>query len=692
MKLNKNTLCLLLITYCLAPTFTYCQDDKTEECPSSSTQAVKLYEKSRDKKKYDYPERINFLEKSLEEDPDYAPTNYELGLHYQRRADEADGTCPKCEKYFLAVVKNCPKFHSNPYFFLGKFYFEQDKYDTAINYFKMFLDFKEDDVKKYDKLRFERFLVDAKRYIAWAKFYKETYGNPVPFDPKILEGVSTTYDEFLPFISPDNEFCFYTRRLPVRQMNQAWTSDSQRELFCFSTRQANGKFDVGGPMPTPPFNINYKEGGACVTVNNKHLYYTIFDAGGNADIYSSDYVNGNWTATKNLGHNINSPDFWDSQPAISADGNTIYFASNRIGGYGGVDIWKSEKDAAGQWQPAINLGPKINTEGDEKSPFLHWDSKTLYFSSGDNESGYSSHMSLGGFDIFYSRLDSTGKWNKPKNIGYPINTEADDIGFFVSSDGKYGIFGSNHPNKTKGLSVGGLDFYYFDLYPQARPDEVALIKGKVTDDKGNAVAKAEVILKDAVTKKETKAIIDSASGEYVVVANIQKKNDMLLQVKKEGNAFTSQLLSQKDPETKKMMTSIDLNAAKTESIEINMETKPIEVGKAYTLNNLYFDQNRADLKSESTVVLDEFATYLKENPTVKININGHTDNVGSEVDNKNLSTDRAFTVFEYLRAHGVNKEQISAYAGFGATQPIAPNDTEEGRAKNRRTEFLIVSK
>ncbi len=701
-KMKKNIFILSSIIYLLSFSL-HAQKNKkpqdpdpAEEC-SGTDEAKKLYEKSKDKKKYEYAERIKFLEEAVSEDPNYAPANYELGMHWQRRADEADfSSCTKCEQYFLATIKNCPKFHSNPYFLLGKLYFEQEKYDTAVKYMKLFLNFKEDNLKKYDKLRYDRFLVDAKRYVAWANFYKEMKEHPVPYNPQIVEGVSTTRDEYLPFITPDNELIFFTRVLPIQHKNTiaGLTTDATREIFCVADRQSNGKFNEGSPMPTPPFNINYHEGGATLTIDNKHLYYTVADAGGNYDIYTSDFVNGQWTEVRDLGKNVNNPDAWDSQPSISADGKTLYFASNRPGGYGGVDLWKTEKGGDGNWQPAVNLGGNINTQGDEKSPFMHWDSKTLYFSSGDNDEGNTSHMNLGGFDIFYVRQDSLGKWGKPKNIGSPINTAGDDVGLFVSSDGRYAYFSSNNPQKTLGKSVGGIDMYYFELPQNARPDEVAIIKGKVQTSEGNSVKGAQVEIKDAVTKKITKAVVDSSTGEYAVAANVKKKNDMLITIKKDGYAFSSQLLSTKDSATKKLLAATSpFEGKKPEPKTVEIKTDSVKEGKAFTLNNIYFGPSRSDLKEESKFVLDEFGNYLKENPTIKIDIYGHTDNIGNDQDNLNLSSDRAFTVFEYLRnVAGVPKEQIVNHKGFGETQPVASNDTEEGRAMNRRTEFVIVSK
>ncbi|MBI3502393.1 MAG: OmpA family protein [Bacteroidetes bacterium] len=692
----------LLLTSLIAQKNKPQEPDPAEEC-SGTDDAKALYLKSRDKKKYEYDERIKFLEEAVAEDPSYAPANYELGMHWQRRADENDAACEKCEPYFRAVIKNCPQYHSNPYFFLGYGFYQKGNYDSAMKYTKLFLDFKEDNLKKYDKLRYERFLVDAKNIMKFSKFNKEMYGNPVAYDPKILEGVSTVKDEYLPFISPDNQIAFFTRRMKVQPIGIAWDVSTEKEFFCSSERGADGKFPEGEPMPTPPFNLHFNEGGASITIDNKHIYFTVVEQDGNYDIYTSDFVKGEWQQAKSLGNVINSPDYWDSQPSISADGKTLYFASTRPGGYGGVDLWKSVKDSAGNWTKPVNLGSNINTEGDEKSPFLHWDSKTLYFSSGDNEQAQTSHLTLGGFDIFYSKMDSTGRWAKPKNIGYPINTQANDVGFFVSSDGKYGFFASNDNQKTKGRSVGGYDIYYFELPQHVRPEEVAIVKGKVVNPDGKSVAGAQVEMKDAVTKKITKALVDSATGEYAIAANVQKnangeRNDMLVEVKKDGFAFSSQLLSMNDSATKKILAPsnpVEVSASPLRGAggQVELKTDSVKEGSAFTLNNIYFGPNRADLKEESKFVLDEFAQYLKENPNIKIDIYGHTDNIGGAQDNQNLSADRAFTVFEYLRnVADVSKEQIREHRGYGATQPLADNNTEEGRARNRRTEFMIVAK
>ncbi|MBA3706898.1 MAG: OmpA family protein, partial [Bacteroidetes bacterium] len=393
---------------------------------------------------------------------------------------------------------------------------------------------------------------------------------------------------------------------------------------------------------------------------------------GPCDIYYSDQINGEWTEGK-IVEGINDPERWDSQPSLASDGKTLYFASDRKGGRGGVDLYVTVKDnETGVWSKPENMGPVINTSNDEKTPFIHSDFQTLYFSS-DGQPG------IGGFDIFFSRKGEDGKWGEPKNIGIPINTVADDLGFFVSTDGHLGYFASNEPSRAKGRSVGKHDIYAFELYKEARPDEVAFFKGKVEDKADTEKKDFKVEVKDAVTKKVTEAMVDTITGDYSVVVNAKEKNDLIITVKKENYAFSSQLISRDSIKNSK-------------PVKVNMVVDTVKVGETYPLNNIYYKTNSAELDPRSMIVLEEFVEFLKTNPTIKIEMSGHTDNIGNDKANLALSTDRAFSVRDALLAKGIDEKRLIAFKGFGASKPIADNNTETGRAKNRRTEFVIVEK
>ena len=641
-----------------------------------SKKALKLYEKAIDKKKYKKPERLGFLRECLEEEPDFAEANLAMAREIVVHSKLENQSFAAAIPFFYKAIAVCPQIHSEPYYYIGFNYYEEIKNDSAIKYLQLFLKFKDDDDKKFGK-EYEGQIYQAKEMIKYAKKESELKKKIVPFEPKVVTGVSTKQDEYLAYISPDDKLCFFTRKVPVKSMNSVKASDSEKEVFMLATRDNTGVFNVGEPM-SPPFNTtDDNQGGCTISIDNKYIYFAMQRQEGgaqpNCDIYMSINDEDSWSEITKIGANVNHPVYWDSQPTLSADGNALYFASDRPGGYGGIDLYVTYKDPkTGAWSIPKNLGPKINTAGHEKTPFIHSDSETLYFSS-------DGHFGFGGMDIFYVRKNEKGEWIEPENIGYPINTEADDVGFFVSTDSKTGYFFSYDEGKMRGKGVGRYDLYSFELYKEARPQETTFMNIEMKDKSGNKVEGAKVEITNTVTKEKISALVDSAKGTAMVAINLKKKDDLLITVKKDDYAFSSKVVSIKEASF--------TNQPKPLSIEMN-EAKE---GSSFVLNNLYYNTNSADLKSESFVVLESFVEYLKENPSIKIEIQGHTDNVGSAKANEALSANRAYTVKAFLEEKGIDGIRISA-KGYGPNKPIAENTTEEGRSKNRRTEFLIISK
>ncbi|HLG02937.1 MAG TPA: OmpA family protein [Bacteroidia bacterium] len=667
-------LCVLLFLAC--PVCLVAQDDETASgCTEPDNEEAKAnYKKSQDKKKYNWDERKALLHKTLEEEPLWPDANLALAkmLINKAKADGKDpNRYPAAVPYLKAAVDNCPEIGAEPFYQLGLQYYLAEDWPNTIIYLEKYINYIADDTKKLGK-DYDFFTSQAVEMVRWAKFYIEIKKNIHEFVPEPVPNVCTPLDEYLAIISPDNTQFLYVRVHPVNQMDRVWGSQSFREIFTKSERQGTGEFD-GGQMLDDPFNLNPNEGSATLTIDNKHLFYTITKntpQGKNTDIYTSDNIEGGWTPIRPIGERVNDPDWWDSQPSVSADGTVLYFASDRPGGHGGIDIWITHKGFDGEWSVPENAGPVINTPFNEKSPFIHTDSHTLYFSS-------DGHPGLGGYDAFYARTDPKGSWQKPVNLGIPINTAFDDLGFFVSTDGTTGFFCSN--NQLPGR-VGGWDVYRFELYKDARPEAMVILKGNLKDDFGNPVTGAvEVEVSNVVTKEKTKAVVDTFAGEYAAAINVSKKHDHVITVKKDSAAFNSMLFSGKQ-ERKSASISVE-----------TLELKKLKKGAAYTIHDINFATNSAVLEPESIVVLQEFAAYLKTHPSMKVEIYGHTDNVGDDDRNMSLSNERAYAVFEALTLKfGVPRSQIIASKGFGETNPVADNDSEAGRAKNRRTEFLIV--
>ncbi len=659
--------------------FAMAQDEeKKSTCPEpDDKKAVELYKKGTDKKKYHKPERLNFLQEALKIEPAYAEASMALGNEIIVKCKLDNLPFSTARPQFLAAVNACPKIHSEPYYFIGFSFYEDAMNDSAIKYLNLFLKFTDDDEKKFGKdYPFEQY--QSKEMIKAAKKEAELKKKIVPFSPKVLANISTGNNEYLPYISPDETMILFTRTMPNQSKDKIYQTDKEKEVFMISKKQKDGSFDKGEPMEWP-FNENSNEGGASLTIDNQHLYYTIYKMEGgqqpNADIYYSDLVDGAWSEIKKV-PNINDPVYWDSQPSVSADGNTIYFASDRPGGLGKVDIWKTDRDpATRQWKKPVNMGPKINTPGIEKCPFIHSDFETLYYSS-DGLYGF------GGLDIFYVRKDEKGNWKEPENIGSPINSAADDAGFFVSTDGTTGFFCSySNEGKVRGQGVGKYDVYYFDLYKEARPEAVTFLRGQVKLPDGE-VPKTNVIIeiKDIKTHEKTQAVYDSTTGHYVAAVNTKKhKEGVVVTVKAPDHSFASQKVEIKEATFAKPPAPVD------------MAIEKVETGRSFVINNILYATGAAELYPESFVTLDEFAEYLKENPSFKIEIQGHTDNVGHDADNIALSQKRADNVKKYLETKGIKASRVTA-KGYGAGKPMASNATVDGKAKNRRTEFLILEK
>jgi len=667
---------LFLLILCRGILLAQIPDDTTASCPpSESKKAVKLLEKTQDKKKYDKQERIKLLKEAIDEDPGFAEAYLKIGMELLVNCKLNNSSFKPVIPFMKKAIEICPHIHASPYYYIGFDFYESSNQDSAIFWLQKFIDFRSEDDQKFEK-EYEGQVTQAKQMIYFAKKDIELKKKKVPFNPSVVKGVSSVNSEYLPYISPDEQFFLYTRSRPEKNLDRVYQSDKELEIFTISSKKDDGLFDEGTPMPDP-FNKCSNEGGATLTIDNKYLYYAQSRMEGgaqlNTDIYYTSKTDEGWSEIKKMPL-INHPIYWDSQPTVSSDGNSIIFVSDRPGGFGKLDLYITTKDpVTKQWTAPKNLGPKINTKGNEKTPFLHSDSETLYFSS-DGIYGY------GGFDIYFTRKDDKGDWKTPENLGYPINGKEDDAGFFVSTGGEVGYFCSWDEGKVGGRGIGKYDIYQFELYKEARPDAVTFIKGEIKKENDEPLNKFNVEIKNTRTNEKTVAVVDSTTGSFMAALNLRKNgNDKLaITAKAEGHAFTAQVIEVNPTNSFNNPPKMD-----------NMELKKTEKGKSFLLNNIYYTPGSDEFFPESKLILNEFAEFLKEHPEMKVEIQGHTDNTGNESENIQLSQQRANKVVDFLCNRGISRDNVRG-KGYGSAKPIANNASPEGRAKNRRTEFMVL--
>jgi outer membrane protein OmpA-like peptidoglycan-associated protein/tetratricopeptide (TPR) repeat protein len=474
------------------------------------------------------------------------------------------------------------------------------------------------------------------------------------FAPKNLgDGVNTAAAEYFPSLTIDGEELVFTRR-----------SGYSGEDFYYSRKKLN-EWDTAKPMEGN-INTNQNEAAQNISLDGKWLVFDACgrrDGFGSCDIYISYLTPQGWSEAINPGGRINSEQ-WDAQPCFSPDKRDLYFSSARPGGYGGKDIYVCHVQPNGKWGEAENLGPSVNTSGDEQCPFIHADNQTLYFTS-NYWPGY------GDDDLFYTRKQPDGKWSEPVNLGYPINTINREGTLFITADGKTAYYAANRSD-----SRGDLDIYSFELRQDVRPYKTLWVKGNVFDKKTLKGLPSSVELIDLASKQFISKVQTDENGNYLITLPVGK--DYAFNVNRKGYLFYSDnfLLSQGAPDS---------------VYRKNIPLQPIEVNASIVLNNIFFETKKFDLDPKSQAELDKVIQLLNDNPGLKIEISGHTDNVGKPADNLMLSNNRAKAVVNYLISKGVTTQRLVA-KGYGETKPVSDNKTDEGRARNRRTELRVISR
>jgi len=556
--------------------------------------------------------------------------------------------------YNQAVAVN-PDFRPATFLIKGNLELHLGKYADAKTSYQKFLTF------RYKKQRYDSLV---KEKIKICNFAIKAIANPVPFHVKNMgKAINSKYRDYWPSLTADNQTLTITRLIP-RDSTLAISNQNAHEDFFYSHFQ-NGEWTEMKNMGVP-INTQGNEGAQSISIDGRIMLFTACNRPGglgSCDIYFSRQVDGEWTVPQNIGRPINS-ELWEAQACLSADGQSIYFVSNRAGGKGKMDIWKSEIGADGFWQQPVNLGDSINTPLDDMSPFLHPDGQSLYFSS----AGF---LGMGGKDLFLARRNVEGDWKTPINFGYPINTQADESSVIVNTEGSTAYIVSDRLG-----GEGDMDILSFDMNPELMPLPVTYAKALVFDAENKDPLKANYELIELPDSEHVvRGTSSKKTGSFLVC--LQIGITYALNVSKPGYMFFSEhyYLSDKHSASKPFLLEVPL--------------QPIVSGARTVLKNIFFETDAFQLKNSSNVELNKLLNFLKYNSKLTVEIGGHTDNVGSAEYNKKLSENRAKSVYEYLLKRGIAASRMS-YKGYGAEKPIADNSTEAGRAKNRRTEFIIT--
>ncbi len=529
------------------------------------------------------------------------------------------------------------------------------QYEDALRNYELFI---------HKGVQYTEVLADAQKGVANCRFGMEAMAHPVRFQPVNLgPSVNSEWDEYLASLTADDSILIYTVKRPRDKGTVCAFCLNEEDLY-YTVKDGHGGWRMREPIGAP-VRTGYNEGAQCVSPDGNYLLYTLCDADfgmGSCDLYWSRRMGRKWSRPRNFGAPVNSP-AWESQPSMASDGRTIYFVSSRPGGFGGKDIWKTTMTAEGAFTAPENLGPMVNTPGDDAAPFIHSDGRTLYFAS-------NGRVGMGGYDLYCTVLQPDGTWSEPKNLGYPINTPADEINIFINAAGTVAYMASD-----KDGGHGGLDLYSFDLDDNLRPNPVTYIKGLVTDAQSGEPLRADVEMVDLTTRQVlTRTASDPETGEYL--ACIQTGSNVLLNVSADSYPFHSENFQ------------IERSYTELSPYLKDIRLRKADVGTVVVLRNIFFDLNQSELRPESYEELDRLAGYLAHN-AVRVEIGGHTDSSGGDEYNDRLSESRARAVYDYLVQHGVDAGRLS-YKGYGRRRPVADNSTEEGRAENRRTEFRII--
>jgi len=587
-----------------------------------------------------------------------ASINFKIGICYLNSLTEknkavsylqtaAKNTSPKAKESSLKE-KDAPL---TSYYYLAQAYQIDYQFDKAISNYETFKTFITDD---------KEMTGNVNRQIAMCKNGKEFMAHPVKTESHNLgPEINSKYADYSSVLSADESTIIFTSRREGSTGGKLDENGNYFEDIYISHKIDSSKWEPATNIG-PPINTDGHEATIGLSVDGQKLFIYKDDKG-DGNIYTSDLNGKSWSIPQKMGENINTTN-WEPSASFSADGEYLYFTSNKPGGYGGRDIYRSKKLPNGQWAKAVNLGPEINTPYDEDGPFIHPDGKTLYFSS-------TGHKGMGGFDIFYSTATDTG-WTAPQNMGYPINTTEDDIFFVTTPDNKRAYYSSG----KKG-GYGDKDIYMITM-PGQEEKNLTVYRGEIKNQFGEVPEDVEI----TVTDNETGEVVgqfypNTSTGKFLFILTPGKNYNISYNA--DGYLFQSENFA------------VPLESSYS-SINKAVELDPLKVGSKVVLKNIFFDPSKATLRPTSNVELDKLVSLMKKYPKLIVEISGYSDSKGDDNLNLKLSQERAESVLNYLTEKSIAKERMIA-KGYGKANPVASNETDEGRQLNRRVEYKILS-
>ncbi len=610
----------------------------------------KLSEAIEMQRNYKPAEAINIAKQAEAIDPSYINVHLFLAEMYSNLKDY-----PKSIDSYKKAIALSPDFFPNALFFIGEMEQSSGLFSDARDHFSQFL------LKKNISDAFRKNASDRIKACNFALFLMQ---HPIDYEITNLgDSINSEFDEYWPGITADDSLFVITRRIPKNAAIKEFYGNTQEDFY-FSKRNKLGSWSKARNA-FRPLNTPDNEGAQSISIDGKYLYFTACNRPGvygQCDLYVSIRVGKSWSFPLNLGEPINSPSS-EKQPSISPDGRTLYFASSRTGSKGKMDIYSTTLLDNGFWTEPINLGDSINTIGDESAPFIHSDNSTLYFTS-------DGLLGMGGKDLFFSRRCVDGKWGKAQNMGYPLNTIGNEEGMFINTTGDIAYFASDIDERK------GRDIYSFTLDSAIRPNPVSYMRGKVIDANSKKVLGAAFLLTDLSNgNKIMQARSSDETGEFMIT--IPSNSAFALSIDKPGYCFHSENFS--------LQTFTDFS----KPFLINILLHPLKLGAKIVLRNVFFETDSYVIKEESKIELDKAVEFLSNNPKLKIEVGGHTDDLGADTYNLTLSDNRARSVMDYLIIKTIDASRLT-YKGYGEAFPFTANIDDRSRALNRRTEFTIT--